>query len=606
MVTIPSSSVAALNAARAAAVASGQSAYGGNLANLATFTGSVATPSTVTPPAPNPVTPPILPAAKTTPIPPATTSTTPPVPKSPVLPPAAPDATPQNPLTPSTAEVNSANTTLGETPSELQGDEQNFEEQAVMRSQSLIDSIEKPYNDQLAAAESNARGESIAEGSQGTPESSAAESNAAMPILNQQAAAVASAVLSIQQSAASTFGTLQSDATTNASDTLANYQSAQKDLQATAAQMASVGYTAAQLQESNPQEYQYMLEYGFNGDPNAMAASMLANVPKETLLNSGQPLYQSGSAYVYGVQAIDPTTGKMTVKTETVQLPQTAPPGYTVNYYNQASNGSVAYVATPSGGYDPSLPNGGIQGGIIGGSTSGGLSSDAINELAQNWLTTGKMPVSGMGSSAVNERTAIYNAAAEMGTNPAAAASSYKALSSALSTTQKQYSLSQASETTANSQVPLITASMANISQSDMPYINNALNAWNANVAGGGARQQFVTYLMTFANEYAKIMSGSTGASGSTDSARSEALSIINAGMSPSQIQSTLTAMQNDMSTRMNGYQSEIDTINGSISQIGAGDASGADTTTSTDSAASSTTDTTDSSTGDSGYANAW
>ena len=143
--------------------------------------------------------------------------------------------------------------------------------------------------------------------------------------------------------------------------------------------LAASGLSLTDLQTSNPVQYQQLLQYA-GGDANALNAIYLSAAMKnQSLLNNGQPLSTQGNNLVYGVQTLDPKTGKPTISTTTVTLP-TLPNGYKVTSYNQSANGAVAYIAFPTDSFgnqtiDPSKPNNGVVSSIIGGEAGAGSQS---------------------------------------------------------------------------------------------------------------------------------------------------------------------------------------------------------------------------------------
>lgn len=304
---------------------------------------------------------------------------------------------PSNPAAPTTGQASQATKTLSENQSELQSSELSSEDYAVKRSQGLLDEIAQSYADELGTVESNAQGAAVASGQGGTPAAASAEYQAMKPVLDKQQAAIASEILSIQNSAASTFAATEGEAQTNAEQTQAAYKSAQKDIQSSAANMASVGYTTDQLKEESPDEYEYMLQYGFNGDENSMKSAFLFN-NKNTLLNSGQPVYSNGTTQVYGQMTIN-SDGSPSIKYTTVNTPYTIPAGWTQQKIG--TNGIIVYDPNKFNPSDPSTystfsvdPLSGAVTGSSGGAadptstpssnTPGGPTSPA----AQNYIST--------------------------------------------------------------------------------------------------------------------------------------------------------------------------------------------------------------------------
>ena len=79
--------------------------------------------------------------------------------------------------------------------------------------------------------------------------------------------------------------------------------------------------------------------------------------------------------------------------------------------------------------------------------------------------------------------------------------------------------------------------------------------------------------LITSLDQYAKVLTGATGAQGSTDLARALALSLIPVGSTSAQIQAIVPVLKQDMAIKIAGYKSEQDFIVSGIAQPGAASA---------------------------------
>lgn len=82
----------------------------------------------------------------------------------------------------------------------------------------------------------------------------------------------------------------------------------------------------------------------------------------------------------------------------------------------------------------------------------------------------------------------------------------------------------------------------------------------------------YVTAMLTGANEYAKIMSGSTGAQGSTVDSRKEAAELFSPYLSKGQIDRVVAVAKADMANRKQSLYGQIDDIKGRLHSAGSGE----------------------------------
>jgi hypothetical protein len=82
----------------------------------------------------------------------------------------------------------------------------------------------------------------------------------------------------------------------------------------------------------------------------------------------------------------------------------------------------------------------------------------------------------------------------------------------------------------------------------------------------------YVTAMLTAANEYAKIMSGSTGAQGSTVDSRREAAELFSPYLSNGQIERVVAVAKADMANRKASLYGQVDDIKGRLKSSGSGE----------------------------------
>jgi hypothetical protein len=191
------------------------------------------------------------------------------------------------------------------------------------------------------------------------------------------------------------------------------------------------------------------------------------------------------------------------------------------------------------------------------------LSPDITQQLAETFITTGQMPA--LGTRAGPARQAILNKVGEIrkaggidGYKAAEDQASYRANRSALTQVSRQLNMVQSFEKTAikNADLALALAPKGS-GPTGSPVLNRWIQHGRKSIAGDADVAAFDVAVGTFADEYAKIVTGSTGAAGSTDSARAEAYRRINGAMSPAQLRSVISTMKLEMGNRMDSLHEQ-------------------------------------------------
>lgn len=511
------------------------------------------------------------------------TTTNPATTPAPVLPPGQSGNQNSNPVLPSAGEARAATKQLSQTTSDLQNSELSAEDYAVKRSQSLLDEIAGSYTSELDQAKSNSEGAAIASGQGGSPAAASSEYMTMKPILDKQKAAVDSQILSIRQNAASTFETLNTTANSNAEKTLASFQAGQKDLQSSVTQMASVGYTAAQLKETNPDEYKYLLEYGFNGDENAMNALFLSG-SKATLLNSGNPVISTGTTQVYGQMTMN-ADGTPGIKYTTVKLPEGLPVNYKISSFNQAANGQIAYLATPIDAngnaiLDPSKPNNGVITGFFGnpntapgggstpdtsGKTGSINSATGLSIQAFNFLTQGTSALSRLSAS---QRTAIMNEAEtwanKNGIDLSTFQSQYTAYNDVLQSNIKRFSNTTIAE---NELTGTLTNLSSTISDAELSGLKPAdvAKIFAGQQVNDPTAQKYSFFLSQLRNEVSLYYAASQGKASPDVIDNQDAAETITNGISSGSVAGLQSAITSSTEKMKKVLQSSVDSANKSV-----------------------------------------
>lgn len=182
----------------------------------------------------------------------------------------------------------------------------------------------------------------------------------------------------------------------------------------------------------------------------------------------------------------------------------------------------------------------------------------AINNAAARYNIDGTLPPMGMGKGGATARSLILNRAAVLagdtsGTDQRVAQLTTKASASTLLQLKKTKTMIKAFEEMANKNADIALEMSAKVDRSGNPVVNRWFLAANNKIAGDVDTATFNTAVNVFANEYAKIMSGSMGNTPVSDSARKEAHEILNTAQTPAQLRANIKLLQREMKNRIIG-----------------------------------------------------
>jgi len=198
---------------------------------------------------------------------------------------------------------------------------------------------------------------------------------------------------------------------------------------------------------------------------------------------------------------------------------------------------------------------------------SAGLEGGGLDLAAQTYLQTGTMP-SGLsrvpGASLKIVARAAELAAANGDTAKSAVLNrqTVAASKAALSKITTQKALVGAFEKTALKNMDLAASLSSQLSRSGSPLLNRAIMAFRNGVTGDPQTAQMVNAITAARTEYAKVLSGATGASGITDSARHEAEQLFSTVSNNETLQAVLQVAKQEMANRMSSFDEQISEIN--------------------------------------------
>lgn len=201
------------------------------------------------------------------------------------------------------------------------------------------------------------------------------------------------------------------------------------------------------------------------------------------------------------------------------------------------------------------------------------LSDPAMVNAAVKYNQTGTLPPLGMGKSATHLRTQILDLSAKLASGKytpeqlVSNIASYKANAGSLN---QQIKVFNAIETSGNAaknsaNLALEAARSGGAGPTGIPAFNSWIQA-GRKATGDKNVMNLDNHLSTFAEEYAKVMTASTGSAAATDSARSEAHKRLSSANSLDQLEFLIKEMEREMGGRHYAARAQID---GTRKQLG-------------------------------------
>lgn len=186
-----------------------------------------------------------------------------------------------------------------------------------------------------------------------------------------------------------------------------------------------------------------------------------------------------------------------------------------------------------------------------------GFDGATIDFYAQKVAAGGDLPTLGMGKEATAMRQAILAKAASIqsgqgvtGADSNLRHADVKTSTMALGQLQKTRTNIEAFERTAQMNIEQARMLAPKALAGSAPVFNRWIQAGRKGISGDADLTKFNVAVNTVANEYAKIMSGASGGAVTSDSARKEAMDILNNAQTPQGFEGALKQMQIDMHNR--------------------------------------------------------
>lgn len=199
-----------------------------------------------------------------------------------------------------------------------------------------------------------------------------------------------------------------------------------------------------------------------------------------------------------------------------------------------------------------------------------------VNFYAEKIAAGGDLPQLGSGKESSAWRRAILSRAAEIqggrginGGESNLAQADVKANRSALLQAQKQYTSTVGFEDTFQRNVKEVLRLAPQGVGGSAPIFNRWIQSGRKSIKGDPAVSAFNVAVNTAANEYAKLASGASGGAVTSDSARHEAMEILNNAQTLPQLQASIKQMQIDGHNRVLALDTQIKRLRDGISGAG-------------------------------------
>lgn len=197
----------------------------------------------------------------------------------------------------------------------------------------------------------------------------------------------------------------------------------------------------------------------------------------------------------------------------------------------------------------------------------GGLSKEALDQQAENYYNTGKLPPGGRGAAGIAQNRAIMNRAAELHSGQSLAESSaeYAANKESLKKLQTNFDNVSAFENTAIKNLDQVARAGANIPDLSARFANVPVRMLSEKLVGTPEMARFKTALLTAQTEAAKVLSSANASGVLSDSARHETQEILDGNLSFPAMMASINQLKTDFGNRHQSYADQIADIKGRI-----------------------------------------
>lgn len=195
-------------------------------------------------------------------------------------------------------------------------------------------------------------------------------------------------------------------------------------------------------------------------------------------------------------------------------------------------------------------------------SAGGGLTKEALDQQADNYFNTGKLPPA-RGAAGIAQNRQIMNRAAELhaGESLSAGSAEYKANSASLSGLQKNLDNVTAFENTALKNIDQVTKIAKTIPDLGLKFANVPLRKITGDMIGTDNMARLRTALASAQSESAKVLSSANASGVLSDSARHEAQDFLDGNLPLSAMLAQADQLHTDFGNRHQSYADQIAAI---------------------------------------------
>lgn len=327
----------------------------------------------------------------------------------------------------------------------------------------------------------------------------------------------------------------------------------------------------------DPDELQQALAGTMQGQPPGVDPKRLALLGLIGALSGNKQLAQGGEAvsgYAHQQQQMQMQAPGINIgNAEALQKLRQAGPQPSLGGETPANYGLLTkrqevgkYAANPATGALYDVRTGATKGG--GGGGPPGLTPQALDQIAEQFHTTGQLPPTGMGAAGMLMRKAIINRAAELhpDANLAGNKAGYKADSASLAGQQKILDNAESWERTGKANLGVLLNIAQKLKDTGSPWLNRPVRTFMDKGVGDPNQAAFRAAHATVVNEYAKILSGAQGSGSVTEGARHEAESMLPLDGTWEQLSVAAAVLDTDAGNRIGSARQQVATIKGRAS----------------------------------------
>lgn len=200
-----------------------------------------------------------------------------------------------------------------------------------------------------------------------------------------------------------------------------------------------------------------------------------------------------------------------------------------------------------------------------------GLTPEAFDQQAEKYWTTGQLPPTGRGGTALALNKALMNRAAELHPNGSLAANSaeFHANQKSLEKFQSQFDAVNAFESTAEKNINRLLETAKNIPDLGSRFANVPVRAISEKMLGTENMARFKADLLTAQNEAAKVLNSANMTGVLSDSARKELQDLADGNLSYKALSGAFDEIKGDMGRRKQSYQEQISDIKRRLGDTG-------------------------------------